>query len=273
MLKRLLGAVLVTALCALPAQAQDDDGDNPVVARVNGSDISASDIAFAAAALGQTFAQVPAEERPQMVLDFLIDMKVLAQAAEETGLDADPALARRVDFYRTSTLRDLYMEKLIADKITEDAVRERYDAEAAQVGPTKEVSARHILVADEDRAKELIVALDGGADFAELAGENSTDPGSAARGGSLGFFGRGQMVPPFEAAAFALAVGEHTKDPVQSRFGYHVIKVDEVRDVPVPAFEEVKDRIEDLMRREAFVAEVARLKQEAKIERLAPPAQ
>ena len=165
------------------------------------------------------------------------------------------------------------MEKVVGEKVTDEAVRARFDEEVAKIEPQKEVSARHILVEDEAKAKELIEELKGGADFAELAAANSTDPGSASRGGDLGFFGPGQMVPEFEEAAMALEPGSFTEEPVQSQFGYHIIRVDEVRDSPMPTFEEVSDRIRQLMMREAFVEELESLKENAQIEKHIPQQQ
>ncbi len=270
MFKRLMGAVAIAAMTALPVAAQD----NPVLATVNGKEITAADVAFAVSTLGDVLERVPAEQRPQMVLSLMVDMKLLADAAEKAGYDQDPVVDQRMDYYRSQTLRDLYMEKVISEKVTEEAVKARYDEEAAKVGPQKEVSASHILVEDEATAKDLIKQINEGADFAKLAEENSKDPGSAARGGSLGFFGQGQMVPAFEEAAFALGDGEMTQEPVQSRFGYHIIKVDESREKPVPTFEQVGDQIRQLMIREAFVDEVAKLKETAEIEMKTPtPAQ
>ncbi|MEO1106065.1 MAG: peptidylprolyl isomerase [Pseudomonadota bacterium] len=268
MFKRLLGAAAIAASFALPAVAQE--GDNPVLATVNGEEITAADVAFAVDTLGNALERVPAGQRPQMVLDLMIDMQLLAEAAEKAGFSDDPVVERRVEYYRTQTLRDLYMEQLIEEQVTDEAIRARYDREAAELGPSKEVSARHILVDEEDKAKELIAEIEGGGDFAEIAEANSKDPGSASRGGSLGFFRQGQMVPPFEEAAFALEPGEMTSEPVQSQFGYHIIKVDEVRDVPVPAFEQVAESVRELMIREAFVNEVARLKETAEIEKTTP---
>ncbi|MEM6762701.1 MAG: peptidylprolyl isomerase [Pseudomonadota bacterium] len=275
MLKRLFGTVALAALLSLPAaglvSAPAGAQENPVLATVNGKEITASDVAFALSTIGDALQRVPAAQRPQMVLDLMIDMELLADAAEKAGYADDPVLSQRIEYYRTQTLRDLYMEKVVEDKVTEEAVRARYESEAAEIEPQTEVSARHILVAEEEKAKELIAALKLGGDFAKLAEENSIDPGSARRGGSLGFFGRGQMVPAFEEAAFTLDEGAITEEPVQSRFGYHIIKVDERRTQPVPSFEEVGDRIRQLMIREAFIAEVERLKETAEIERTQPP--
>ena len=269
MFRRIIGAAAIALAATMPVVAQDTPA-NPVVATVNGKEITESDVAFAVSNLGAALQQIPEASRPQVVLDLMIDMEILAEAAEKSGLADDPIVAQRLDYYRTQTLRDLYMEKVISDQITDEAVKARYDKEVGDLEPAKEVSASHILVEDEETAKKLIAELNDGADFAKLAEENSKDPGSAARGGSLGFFGPGQMVAPFEEAAFALAVGEVTQEPVQSQFGWHVIKVDDTREQPVPSFEEVEDRVRQLMIREAFMNELNKLKETATIEKMTP---
>lgn len=270
MLMRTLMAAAVATAVAFPANAQDAQegasGEETVLATVNGKAVTAADVAFAYETLGETIARLPAENREETVLNLLIDMELLADAAEERNFDDDPVFEQRMAYLRSQMLRDLYMERVIDQSITETMVRERYEEEAANLQPQTEVSARHILVEFEEKANELIRELQLGADFATLAEEHSKDPGSAQRGGSLGFFGPGQMVPAFEEAAFSLEEGAFTQEPVESRFGWHVIKVDEKRERPVPAFDEVKDQIRQVMIREAFVEELERLKAEATIE-------
>ncbi|MCF3934288.1 peptidylprolyl isomerase [Acuticoccus sp. M5D2P5] len=243
--------------------AQDDQ----VLATVNGAPITMADVALAYTTLGETLDRVPEGQRDEMVLNLLIDMEILATAAEEQGFEDDADFKARMKYLRTQALREAYMEKVIGEAITDDAVRARYDEEVAKIEPEEEVSASHILVEDEETAKRIIEELDAGGDFAALAEEYSTDPGSKSRGGSLGFFGKGQMVPAFEEAAFALEPGEMTQEPVQSRFGYHIIKVDEKRPVEVPSFEQVSEQIQQVLVREAYVEELDRLKQDATIER------
>ncbi len=119
------------------------------------------------------------------------------------------------------------------------------------VSPEKQLKARHILVKTEDEAKEIIKELEGGADFAELAKAKSTGP-SGTKGGDLGTFGKGQMVPEFEAAAFALEVGEFSKEPVKTQFGFHVIKVEDKLDQPLPTFEEAREQLRQLLLTEAY---------------------
>ncbi|MEM7696399.1 MAG: peptidylprolyl isomerase [Pseudomonadota bacterium] len=263
MLTRLFGATIIAAALALPVSAQE----NPVLATVNGKDITASDVAFAIPTLESALSRVPANQRPQVVLDLLIDMELIADAAEKAGVDEDPIVAQRLDYYRSQTLRDLYLERLFAEEVTEDAVRARYEEEAAKAEPTKQVTARHILVDEEELATQLIAELAAGGDFDALAKEHSKDPGSASRGGLLPAFGPGRMVPPFEEAAFALEAGETSSEPVKSDFGFHIIRVEESTTQPVPSFEQVGSQIRQLMIRQTFVAEINRLKETATIER------
>jgi peptidyl-prolyl cis-trans isomerase C len=268
MFMRLLTAASVAALLAAGPAAADE----AALATVNGTAITQADVDFAKQSIGEALARFPASQRDEMVLALLIDMRVLADAAEAKGLADTPEFRQRMAAIRTQTLRDVYMEKVVDATVTDEAVRARYDEEITKAGPREEVSAAHILVPTEEQAKAIIVALDGGADFAKLAEENSTDPGSKTRGGSLGYFGKGQMVPEFEAAAFALEPGTYTKEPVQSQFGWHVIKVEDKREQPLPGYDDVKDQIREIMAREAFVAELNRLKETATIETAAQPA-
>ncbi len=264
MFKRILGTVAIAAgFATTPVMAQDDQ----VLATVNGAPITASDFAIATQTLGDSLNNVPEGQRDEMVLNLLIDMEILATAAEKDGFADDPVFKQRMDYLRAQALREIYMERKIGDAVSDEAVKARYDEEVAKLGPQEEVSARHILVEDEDTAKKLIEELNNGADFAKLAEENSTDPGSKTRGGALGFFRAGQMVPAFEEAAFALEPGQMTEAPVQSRFGWHIIKVEEKRPIAVPTFEEVADQIRQVLIREAYVSELDKLKQTATIER------
>lgn len=255
-------AFVLVAAPAVPALAQDE-----VVATVDGAPITEADVAIALDSLGTTLDQVPEGERRGAVIDLLVDMQLIAAAAEREGLADTDAFARRLAFLRRQALRDAYFAETIENAISEADVRARYDKEVAQVPPRQEVRARHILVEDEEEAKRLIAELKAGASFEELAREHSKDPGSGAEGGDLGFFGEGQMLPAFEKAAFALYPGEITDAPVQSRFGWHIIKKEETREVPPPAYEDVKDQVRDIIVREKFVGALDKLRADATVER------
>lgn len=271
MFKPIFGVVaLAAALASQPVAAQDQQDAqtaDPVLATVNGTAVTQSEMALASSSLGNALQGVPEDQRRDMVLDLLIDMHLLADAAEKSGVPDEEEFQKRAEWARTQALREVYMDKIIAEKVSEEAIRQRYEEEIAKLAPQQEVSARHILVADEETARDLISELDGGADFAALAEEHSTDPGTAENGGSLGFFSRGQMVPEFEKAAFDLAPGEVTQEPVKSQFGWHVIKVDETREQPVPPLDQVADQIRQILVSEVYRDEVARLKESAEIER------
>ena len=278
MLKRILGALAISAIAANgPAMAQDSAAPaaaeaaapsaDEVLATVNGTPITAGDVAYAYTTLGEAVERVPPLQRNEMILSLLIDMQLMAGAADKAGMADSPEFAQRMTFVRTQALQEEFMRHLVEENVTEEAVAARYADEAGKLAPREQISASHILVEDEDKAKELITEIDGGADFAELAKENSKDPGSAANGGSLGFFSKGQMVPEFEAAAFALEPGQVTQEPVKSQFGWHIIRLDEKRELPVPPLEQVADQIRQVMIREAYVAEIEKLKETASIER------
>lgn len=222
-----------------------------VVARVNGRDITEGDLSLA---LGPPQPGQPPqtpEQRRASALAALIDLRAVAGQAVEAGLD-DEDLERRVSFLRDRELHNAYLEQTIEPAITEALMRERYDQEVGAIEPVEEIRASHILLETEDEAREVITALDGGADFAELARSRSTGP-SAAQGGDLGFFGPGRMVPAFDQAARSIPVGEYSREPVQTQFGFHVINVTDTREVGPPPFEQVREQIREILRRELYV--------------------
>ena len=196
------------------------------------------------------------ERREAALVDLVINIRLAEQGGEAAGLETEPAVMRRLDLARDRTLYSEYLRTKFIAAVTDDAVQARFDEELAAFVPQDEVRARHILVKTEDEAKAIIAKLDAGGDFAELATEDSLDPGSGQSGGDLGFFRRGQMVKPFEEAAFGLKPGKYTKKPVQSDFGWHVILVEEKREEPPPTFESQAQRIQQELIRATFDAEI-----------------
>ncbi len=227
----MLGAVAVAA-----------HADDKVVATVNGHSITEADLTLAEAEIGNELGNLPETTRRRVLVEFMIENQLYAEAAEAEKLGSGPDFDKRMAFWRQRALRDAYFEKTVKASIGEDAARAIYDDKIKQLKPEEEIQARHILVSSEDEAKKLLVRVEAGEDFAQLAKENSGDAGSKTQGGMLGYFGKGQMVPQFEEAAFALKKGEVSK-PVQSQFGWHVIKVEDRRQKPPPSFDEVKDRL------------------------------
>ncbi|MGE5267264.1 MAG: peptidylprolyl isomerase [Deltaproteobacteria bacterium] len=238
---QLIHAVAVT-VCVVATAAASARADDKVVATVNGHAISEADLALAEAEIGNELGNLPESTRRRVLVEFMIENQLFAEAAEAEKLGTGPDFEKRMAFWRQRALRDAYFEKTVKSSIGVEAARAIYDDKVKQLKPEDEVQARHILVGSEDEAKKLIVRIEAGEDFAQLAKENSGDAGSKTQGGMLGYFGRGQMVPQFEEAAFALEVGQVSK-PIQSQFGWHVIKVEDRRQKPPPSFDEVKDRL------------------------------
>jgi peptidyl-prolyl cis-trans isomerase C len=211
------------------------------VARVNGTDITEAELAFAEAEVGAEIAGLPAESRRRVLVEYLVEAHLFAQEAGKSQLGAGKDFEERLAYYKLRALRDTFYEKKVREAVTEAQAKTAYDEQVAKLKPEPEVRARHILVKTEQEAKDLIAQLKGGADFNELAKKSSDGPSSNA-GGDLGYFSRGQMVKSFEDAAFALEPGAISA-PIQSDYGWHVIKVEDKRSRPVPSFDEVKDQI------------------------------
>src|SRR5579859_3452501 len=221
----------ISLFASLPLRAEDA---NPVLAKVNGAEIRQSDVALAEEELGPSLAQMDPATKKENVLAFLIDMKIVAKAAEDKKIEDRPDFKARLAFARNRLLMDNLLAAEGKAATTDDAMKKVYDEAAKQISGEQEVHARHILVETEDEAKAIKAELTKGADFAELAKKKSKDPG-AADGGDLGFFTKDQMVPEFSAVAFALEPGK-ISDPVKSQFGWHIIKVEEKRNRQAPDF-------------------------------------
>ena len=249
---------------AAPAQAAPDPAK--VVATVNGQSITEADLTLAEADLDQQFSRLPPEQRRAAALSALIEIRLLASEAEAKGLDKDPEFERRMAFLQQRALHSAVVDAEVSAKITDEEIRKRYDTEVSNAPPVNEVKARHILVKSKEEADAIIKQLDAGSDFAKLANENTTDPSGKTTGGELGYFGPGQMVPEFEKAAFALDVGAYSKQPVESQFGFHVIKVEDKRTQQPPAFDQVKDQIRSILLRENYFALVKSLRGAAKVD-------
>ena len=244
-----LFAAGLSVLIALPVGAQDDD----IVARVGETAITESDVALAMADFAAELERVPEAQRRGVIIDVLVDIQLLAAAAREKGLHETEAFTRRIEFLTARALRNAYVQSEIADTITDDEVSMEYENQTANFEPQDQVHARHILVASKEEAEAIIAELDGGADFAKLATEKSTGP-SGPNGGDLGTFARGQMVPEFETAAFGLDAGAHSAAPVQTQFGWHVIKVEEKTKTAPPPLEQVREQIRNVIVRKKFEA-------------------
>jgi len=258
-------AVVIAAASINFANAQ---GADPVLARVDGVEIKQSDLAIAEADIGQSLPpQAQGDARRDALLSYLIDITLIARASEAKKLDQTADFPRKLAYARKKVLMEAFLDQASKTAVDEKEMRKLYDESVAKAGAEQEVHARHILVDSEDKAKEIITQLKGGADFAKLAKENSKDPG-ASDGGDLGYFSKDQMVPDFAEAAFKLDKGKVSETPVKTQFGFHVIKVEDKRDKKPPTYEQVKDQIQSFVVRKAQAETVMKLREGAKIERL-----
>ncbi len=231
-----------TSAPATPQAAPTAAAADPVVAKVDGQPIHLSDLKTAAQDLpAGVHNMAPATLYP-MLLEQMIDGKVLSIEARNAGLQNDPAVQRQIAAATERVLATAVLGKAIGPSLTDDALRARYQRDIAGKAGEDEVHARHILVDNEDLAKKIIVDLKKGGDFAALAKEYSKDPGSD-HSGDLGFFKRDEMVPEFAAAAFAMKPGQISDTPVHTQFGWHVIQVLERRHAAAPTFEQAHDEL------------------------------
>jgi peptidyl-prolyl cis-trans isomerase C len=260
------GCLAMVLLTGLPARA-----DDPVLAKVNGSEIRQSDVTLAEEELAPSLAQMDPATKKDNVLSFLIDLRIVSKAAEDKKLENTDDFKRRLAFTRSRLLMDSLLATEGKSATNDDSMKKVYEEASKQITGEQEVHARHILVESEDEAKAVKEELSKGADFAELAKKKSKDPG-ASDGGDLGFFTKDQMVPEFSAVAFVLEPGK-VSDPVKSQFGWHIIKVEEKRSRQAPAFDQVKGQIETYVTRKAQADYVAKLREAAKVERLDKPAE
>ncbi|MFO7954890.1 peptidylprolyl isomerase [Thioalkalivibrio sp.] len=244
-----------------------ETGDVDTVATVNGEPITRADL----------FTHTGMDEDPGLAdgdgtLEELISLELLRQEAVERGLDTDTETRRILRMVETNLLASLLMDRITADlEITQNDLEAEYERQVEQMRDT-EYRARHILVEEAEQARELLAELEDGADFAELAEAHSIDPASAARGGELDWFAPEQMVPAFSEAAVALETGETTADPVESRFGWHIIRLEETRDASVPDLEDVRAELVEILESRAIQEFLETLREEADIQIPARPA-
>jgi peptidyl-prolyl cis-trans isomerase C len=242
---------------------------NPVVARVGDKEIHQSDLAAAAQGLPEQYRNLPPQVLYPMLLDQVIDREALVIAARKQGLENDPRVQEQMHFADDRVLQNALLSREVGPTLTDAAVRARYDQQYAGKQGAEEVHAEHILLPSKEKAEQVLAELKNGADFTALAKKYSTDP-SAANGGDLGWFKKGDMVPAFADAAFSLKPGEVDPQPVQTQFGWHVIKVLDKRQSPPPPFEQVQNEIRQSLIRDGVAKAVADAKQGLQVVRYNP---
>ncbi|MEZ5816052.1 MAG: peptidylprolyl isomerase [Hyphomicrobiaceae bacterium] len=238
-----LAAALATAFLLIFAHPFSAlAADDAVVARVNGRDITESDIRLAEAEIGNDLGSLPPDKRRLVLVEYLIETALFAEAGEKEKLGSGRAFDDRRRYWDRRAMRDAFFDHSVKGAVSEADAKTFYDEQVAATPAQEEVRARHILVDTEDKAKEIYEKIAHGADFMQMAKQFSKDPGSKEDGGDLGYFVRGRMVPQFEEAAFKLEKGEVSL-PVKSKFGWHLIKVEDKRQRGAPPFDKIKDRI------------------------------
>jgi len=252
---------------ASPALAADKDAKAAApktIATVNGKTIPANraDVLIASQ-LSQGQTNTP--ELQAAVREELVRREVLVQEALKKGVDKKADVQGQLDLARQGVLVGSYLNDFARGvKISDDDVKKEYDGIRGAVGD-KEYKARHILVEKEGEAKDIIEKLQKGEKFDELA-KVSKDPGSRERGGDLGWANKASYVPPFSEAMVKLEKGKYTQAPVQSNFGWHIIQLDDVRDLKAPVFDEVKPQIIQRLRQQAVEKHILELRAKAKVE-------
>ena len=260
------GAVIAIAMSGSVA-AQDGPMASDVVATVNGTDITLGQMIITRNQLPQQYRELPDEVLFNGVLDQLIQQQVLSES-----LDEEPArVTIAVENERRSLRAGEVINTISNAAVTDEAVESLYRETIADQGPEREFNAAHILVETEEEAAEVLARLDDGEEFAALAQELSTDAGSGANGGDLGWFPTGAMVPAFEEAVLSLDDGE-ISDPVETQFGFHIITLKGERDATPPALEDVRAELEAELRQQAVEARLMDLVEGADISRPEPDA-
>lgn len=265
---KILAQLTVTVALVVLTWQSSHGADDTVLARVDGVAITEKDVAVASASMGAEIAGIPDAQRRGQIVEYLITNQLMAAAAGQNKLDSGPAFDQRILNYRRLALAETYYEKMVVDQVSEAEVKKIYDKYVAGFDARDELRARHILLGSEEDARDMIERLNRGDDFAELAKEHSKGA-EADVGGDIGYFAKGDMVAPFDEAVFALKVND-ISEPVQTRFGWHVIQLLDKRTSKPNAFEDEKFRIMAGLIQEKRDSVIEELRGDAEIEILDP---
>ena len=241
-------ALSVTVLTAsLPALSQE----RIAVATLDGEAIHLDEIIAVAETLPAEYQQQGIAALYPQLVDEVVNARLAAVAGRASGIDKDEDIAAAIKAAADRVIAESYITRRVNEQLTDEAIQTAYDAYVDDTASREQVTASHILVETEDEAKAVSAQLNDGADFAALAKEKSTGP-SGPNGGELGSFGRGQMVPAFETAAFSMPAGSYSETPVQTQFGWHVIKVDDKGIEDAPSLEDMRDQLVANLSRQSF---------------------
>jgi peptidyl-prolyl cis-trans isomerase C len=264
-------ALALLAMHAAPVRAQDEPaGEDPVVATVNGTQVRKSEVVESARSLPPEY-QAQIDQILPALVERYVDLKLLDSRAASSNLKEDPEVKETVSKLEQDVIREVFLRRYLKERVTDDVLQARYQEFLKKNPPQPEIHARHILVPTKEEAQKAIEEIKSGKDFSAVATELSKG-GSSQNGGDLGYFVKDDMVPEFAEAAFAMKTGEVSQEPVQTQFGWHVIKIEDRRDRQPPSFEEVKPTLENEAQQEIVTALLKELREGAKIEIKTPPA-
>lgn len=251
-------------IAAAPIHAQEQ---KIKVAEVNGEAIFLEEVMKIAEQLPADIRQQPLPNYFDRIVDDVIDSRLAAAAGNDAGLTNNPEVLAQMSIAAQRVLAEAYITTELRKVVTEEEVQKAYQLFISDESAREEIKARHILVASEAEAKAIIAELNSGADFVSLAKEKSTGP-SGPNGGDLGYFARGAMVPSFENAAFALSVGSHSSEPVQTQFGWHIIKLEDKKTAEAPPIETLRGQLQANLANQALSRIIETLRAPASISRL-----
>ena len=259
----ILSLTLISIIFIKSAQTQDI----PIVANVNKEKISLETMIHAMNELPPEIQSQPFMSYYEELLERVIDIKLIAQEGKKINLEEEPSVKAAIDFVTEKVLMQAFLSKYVQKNISEESLKTSYNNYIADEISREEIKASHILLDTQNEAVEVIKMLNNGDDFAEVAKNKSTGP-SGPSGGDLGWFKRGQMVPPFENAAFSLGQNEISQKPIQTQFGWHVIKVFEKRIPQAPSYENMKNNLIQDLERKIVSKKIQDLRNNALIEKL-----
>ena len=266
-LRKIVSSILAFLLFSIMFLKATQAQNIPIVANVNNEDISLETMIHAMNELPPEIQSQPFMSYYEDLLERVIDIKLFAQEGKKMKLDEEPSVRAAIDFVIEKVLMQAFLSKYVQENIKEENIKASYNNFIADETSREEIKASHILMDTENEAIDVINMLNDGDDFAELAKSKSTGP-SGPSGGDLGWFKRGQMVPPFEKAAFSLNKNEITQRPVQTQFGWHVIKIFDKRIPEAPSYESMKNKLIQDLERKIVSKKIQDLRNDALIEKL-----
>ncbi len=266
-LRKIVSSILAFLLFSIMFLKATQAQNIPIVANVNNEDISLETMIHAMNELPPEIQSQPFMSYYEDLLERVIDIKLFAQEGKKMKLDEEPSVRAAIDFVIEKVLMQAFLSKYVQENIKEENLKASYNNFIADETSREEIKASHILMDTESEAIDVINMLNNGDDFAELAKNKSTGP-SGPSGGDLGWFKRGQMVPPFEKAAFSLNKNEITQRPVQTQFGWHVIKIFDKRIPEAPSYESMKNKLIQDLERKIVSKKIQDLRNDALIEKL-----